>query len=65
MGELINRLDLPTQELNNIYLSIRDRNPEPSNDGDSPAANAFTASPFGNNPSVITRLAAILRRRTG
>lgn len=50
MGELINRLDLPTQELNNIYLSIRDRNPEPSNDGDSLAANAFTASPFGNNP---------------
>jgi hypothetical protein len=50
MGELINRLDLPTQELNNIYLSIRDRNPEPSNDGDNLAANAFTASPFGNNP---------------
>ena len=50
MGELINRLDLPTQELNNIYLSIRDRNPEPSSDGDSLAANAFTASPFGNNP---------------
>ncbi|ROW36330.1 hypothetical protein C3454_12310 [Citrobacter europaeus] len=50
MGELINRLDLPTQELNNIYLSIRDRNPEPSSDGDSLAANAFTASPFGSNP---------------
>lgn len=50
MGELINRLDLPTHELNNIYLSIRDRSLEPQTDSESPAENAFAASPFGSNP---------------
>lgn len=50
MGELIDRLNLPTQELNNIYLSIRDRNLEQQTDGESPTANTFVASPFGSNP---------------
>ncbi|MFI3039176.1 virulence factor SrfC family protein [Atlantibacter hermannii] len=48
MGEMIERLVLPTQELNNIYLSIRDL--EPKTEGETPAANAFTANPFGGNP---------------
>ena len=48
-GELINRLIPLTQELNNIYLSIRDCNLNRQTIYDSPAANAFTASPFGNN----------------
>lgn len=50
MGEMIDRLDLPTQELNNIYLSIRDREQEPPTDSETPATNAFAASPFGSNP---------------
>ena len=50
MGEMIDRLDLPTQELNNIYLSIRDREQESPSDSETPATNAFAASPFGSNP---------------
>lgn len=50
MGEMIDRLDLPTQELNNIYLSIRDREQESPSDSETQATNAFAASPFGSNP---------------
>ncbi len=50
LGEMIDRLVLPTQDLNNIYLSIRDRHLEPHAEGESPASNAFAANPFGGNP---------------
>ena len=50
MGELIERLVLPTQELNNIYLSIRDLEQAPQTEGESPTINAFATSPFGGNP---------------
>ncbi|ARD39349.1 hypothetical protein F8538_14020 [Edwardsiella ictaluri] len=50
IGEMIERLVLPTSELNNIYLSIRDRDQTPQEEGESPLTNAFTANPFGDNP---------------
>ena len=50
MGELIERLVLPTQELNNIYLSIRDLGQAPQTEGESPTINAFATSPFDGNP---------------
>ncbi|MCS3465201.1 MULTISPECIES: virulence factor SrfC family protein [Citrobacter] len=50
MGEMIDRLDLPTRELNNIYLSIREHDQEPLTDGENQASNAFAANPFGGNP---------------
>lgn len=52
MGEMIERLVLPSQELNNIYLSIRDRELEPQTEGEPPVINAFAANPFGGNPFV-------------
>lgn len=50
MGEMISRLDLPTHELNNIYLSIRNQEPEPQAGVPHAPQNAFAANPFGDNP---------------
>lgn len=50
IGEMLDRLVLPTQDLNNIYLSIRDRYQEPQTDSESQVTNAFAANPFGGNP---------------
>jgi len=50
LGEMITSLDLPSHELHNIYLSIRNQDRDPQ-EGDEPRPqNAFTANPFGNNP---------------
>ncbi|NMP26203.1 hypothetical protein GW590_04865 [Rahnella sp. SAP-1] len=49
MGEMIGRLDLPTYELNNIYLSIRQQDPEPHATIDHPQS-TYSPSPFGDNP---------------
>lgn len=48
MGEVMAHLDLPTHVLNNIYLSIRDQ--EPQSNSESQTANTVIANPFGNNP---------------
>lgn len=50
MGEMINRLDLPNHELNNIYLSIRNQDQEPQPGSDNQANNSFASHPFGDNP---------------
>ncbi|WP_333849806.1 virulence factor SrfC family protein [Leclercia sp.] len=50
MGEMIDRLVLPAQALNNIYLSIRDRELESQAEDERPATHAFAANPFGGNP---------------
>lgn len=55
LGELIDRLDLPTHELHNIYLSIRNQDHAPQTTGEQSepaplAANPFAANPFGSNP---------------
>lgn len=50
LGALISRLDLPSHELHNIYLSIRDREQEPQTGVESSPQNAFAANPFGSNP---------------
>lgn len=50
VGEIIERLVLPTQELNNIYLTIRNRDQESLLDGESQAKNTFATNPFGSNP---------------
>lgn len=50
MGEIIDRLDLPTHELHNIYLSIRNQDQEPQATGEQSTQSSFTASPFGGNP---------------
>ncbi|AUV01080.1 virulence factor SrfC family protein [Phytobacter ursingii] len=50
MGELIDRLDLPTQDLHNIYLSIRNQDEEAQPVGEQSTQSAFTANPFGGNP---------------
>lgn len=50
MGEMINRLDLPTHELNNIYLSIRDQEQEPQLGAEPQSDNPFASNPFGDNP---------------
>lgn len=54
MGEMISRLDLPTYELNNIYLSIRQQDPEPHATVDRPqstfSSGQFADNPFANNP---------------
>ncbi|WP_225086904.1 virulence factor SrfC family protein [Pectobacterium colocasium] len=48
MGEMINRLELPPHELNNIYLSIRDQEPQETLN-DRPQ-NVFANNPFADNP---------------
>ncbi|MTH46256.1 putative virulence factor [Intestinirhabdus alba] len=50
MGELLNRLDLPTRELNNIYLSIREQTEETPTVGDAAPEPTLAANPFGDNP---------------
>jgi hypothetical protein len=50
MGELIDRLDLPTHDLHNIYLSIRNQDEEAQPVGEQSIQSAFTANPFGDNP---------------
>ncbi|WP_409076394.1 putative virulence factor (plasmid) [Pantoea sp. C3] len=50
LGEMIGRLDLPSYELNNIYLSIRDQDQELQVSDVKPPQNTFAANPFGSNP---------------
>lgn len=50
LGELIERLDLPTTELHNIYLSIRNHDEETQIDAEARPQNVFAANPFGSNP---------------
>lgn len=50
LGEMISRLDLPSHELNNIYLSIRNQVQEPQAAGDNQSNPSFAANPFGDNP---------------
>lgn len=50
LGELISNLDLPSHELHNIYLSIRNQVQEPQAHAEPRPQNAFAANPFGNNP---------------
>jgi len=50
MGEIISRLDISSNELNNIYLSIREEDPEPQASAEQRPQNAFAASLFGSNP---------------
>lgn len=50
MGEMIDRLDLPTYELHNIYLSIRNQDQEPQPASEQSTQNSFGANPFGRNP---------------
>lgn len=50
LGEMISSLDLPSHELHNIYLSIRNQNQEPQAGVEPRPQNAFAANPFGNNP---------------
>ncbi|MCW2457029.1 UNVERIFIED_ORG: hypothetical protein M2414_004790 [Rahnella aquatilis] len=50
IGELISSLDLPSRELSNIYLSIRNQDQEPQAGTEQRTLNAFAANPFGSNP---------------
>ncbi|WP_312215284.1 virulence factor SrfC family protein [Pantoea vagans] len=50
MGEIISRLDISSHELSNIYLSIREQDPEPQASTEQRPQNAFAASFFGSNP---------------
>lgn len=50
LGEIISSLDLPSHELQNIYLSIRDQDKEPQSGTEERPQNAFAANPFGSNP---------------
>ncbi|MET3066919.1 putative virulence factor [Atlantibacter hermannii] len=50
MGEMLDRLDLPTHELHNIYLSIRNQDHEPQPASEQNTQSSFTANPFGGNP---------------
>ncbi|MDO6406487.1 virulence factor SrfC family protein [Pantoea phytobeneficialis] len=50
LGEMISRLDLPSHELNNIYLSIRDQDQVPQVSEVERPQNTFAANPFGSNP---------------
>lgn len=50
LGEMISSLDLPSHELHNIYLSIRNQVQEPQAGAEQRPHNAFTSNPFGNNP---------------
>lgn len=50
LGEMIGNLDLPSHELHNIYLSIRNQDQEPQAGAEQRPQNAFATNPFGNNP---------------
>lgn len=50
LGEMISSLDLPSHELRNIYLSIRNQDQEPQAGVEQRPKNAFAANPFGSNP---------------
>lgn len=50
LGEMISSLDLPSHELHNIYLSIRNQDHEPQTSVEMRPQNTFAANPFGNNP---------------
>ncbi|WP_455818632.1 virulence factor SrfC family protein [Pseudomonas cerasi] len=50
IGEMISRLELPTQELNNIYLSIRHQDQASPAAGEAQSVQALTSNPFGDNP---------------
>ncbi|WP_145490506.1 virulence factor SrfC family protein [Yersinia aleksiciae] len=50
IGELISSLDLPSRELSNIYLSIRNQDQEPRTGAEQRTPNTFAANPFGSNP---------------
>ncbi|WP_235897821.1 putative virulence factor [Yersinia alsatica] len=50
LGEMISSLDLPSHELHNIYLSIRNHDQEPQVGAEPHPLNTFTANPFGSNP---------------
>ncbi|CNG74554.1 putative virulence factor [Yersinia intermedia] len=50
LGEMISSLDLPSHELHNIYLSIRNQDQEPQIGTEQRPQNAFAANPFGSNP---------------
>lgn len=50
IGELINSLDLPSRELSNIYMSIRNQDQEPQTSAEQRTPNAFATNPFGSNP---------------
>ncbi|MEB6224964.1 virulence factor SrfC family protein [Pantoea anthophila] len=50
MGEIISRLDLSSNELRSIYLSIREQDPDPQAGVEQRPQNIFAASLFGSNP---------------
>ncbi|WP_292992956.1 putative virulence factor [Pantoea sp.] len=50
LGEIISHLDLPSHELKNIYLSIREQGQEPQNSEVQRPQNPFAANPFASNP---------------
>lgn len=50
LGEMINDLDLPSHELRNIYLSIRNQDQEPQAGVEQRPQNGFATNPFGSNP---------------
>lgn len=50
LGEIISNLDLPSHELHNIYLSIRNQDQEPQAGTEQRPQHAFATNPFGNNP---------------
>ncbi|ELW8960603.1 putative virulence factor [Yersinia enterocolitica] len=50
LGEMISCLDLPSQKLHNIYLSIRNQDQEPQAGAEQRPQNVFATNPFGSNP---------------
>ena len=50
IGEMISRLELPTPELNNIYLSIRHEDEASAAAGDPRPVQVLASNPFGDNP---------------
>lgn len=50
LGEVISCLDLPSHELRNIYLSIRNQDQKPQAGAEQRPQNAFATNPFGSNP---------------
>lgn len=50
IGEMLSRLELPTPELNNIYLSIRHEDQASPAAGDAQPVQVLASNPFGDNP---------------
>ncbi|MCU1795233.1 putative virulence factor [Pectobacterium polaris] len=50
LGEMLDRMDLPTHELHNIYLSIRNQDQEPQPASEQSTQSVFATNPFGGNP---------------